>query len=478
MGASVFTLSQFCDKIVLILKKERNMDIRKILDAIPEYSGFFTMAEMDESSKRLAAEFPELAELSLAGRSRKGRPIYCLKIGSGSKNALFFASPHPNEPIGSTMLEFFSRYLCEHPDLLKELDHTFYIVKSVDPDGTALNEGWFKGPFTVYNYARNFFRPAGHMQTEWTFPIEIDDYKFDKPIPETQVLMKLIEEIKPAFMYSLHNAGFGGVYWYLGRDLPGAYPEFYKLIEDLELPLNMGEPEIDYAPVYSHAVYGASTSRQKVDYMAKMGMPASKSMHGGCDSSEYAARFCDCFTIITEAPYFFDPRVADVGESSMKRETAALRKLEIQAELGKFIGEQFGKVEDLMSPGNTLAVAVSMYGKVNPERDEARRKMMASSPDYQRIANNAEVFDNLCGSRFYKMLGVGILARACRWELDKEGLTEEARLRLIEVEEAASDMLRKQCEIFESEVPYSVVPVKKLVAAQLGSGLIAMSKLK
>jgi len=162
----------------------------------------------------------------------------------------------------------------------------------------------------------------------------------------------------------------------------------------------------------------------------------------------------------------------------MKRETAALRKLEIQAELGKFIGEQFGKVEDLMSPGNTLAVAVSMYGKVNPERDEARRKMMASSPDYQRIANNAEVFDNLCGSRFYKMLGVGILARACRWELDHETADEEGRRLLTEVEEAAAEMLKKQCEIFESEVPYSVVPIKKLVAVQLGSGLIVMDKMK
>lgn len=454
------------------------MDIRKILDNIPEYSGFFTMAEMDESSKRLAREYPDLVKLSLAGRSRKGRPIYCLKIGDGAKNALFFASPHPNEPIGSTMIEFFSRYLCENPELLRELGYTFYFVKSVDPDGTYLNESWFKGPFTVYNYARNFFRPAGHMQTEWTFPIEIDDYKFDKPIPETQVLMKLIEEIKPDFMYSLHNAGFGGVYWYLGKDLPEAYGEFYKLIEDLDLPLNMGEPEIDYAPVYSHAVYGSSTSRQKVDYMAKMGMPASKSMHGGCDSSEYAARFCDCFTIITEAPYFFDPRVADVGMSDMKREDAALKKMEIQTELGLFIGEQFDKVKSLMSSGNTLAVAVEMYGKVNPERNEARKKMMAASPDYQRKANNAEVFDNLCSSRFYKMLGIGILARACRWELDRETADEEGRARLIEVEEAASEMLKKQCDIFESEVPYSVVPIKKMIAVQLGSGLIVMNRMK
>jgi len=455
------------------------MDIRKILDAIPEYTGFFTMAEMDESSKRLAADYPELTELTLAGRSRKGRPIYCLKVGSGSKNALFFASPHPNEPIGSTMIEFFSRYLCENPDLLKELDYTFYFVKSVDPDGTVLNEGWFKGPFTVYNYSKNFFRPAGPLQTEWSFPIEVDDYKFDEPTPETQTLMRLIEELKPRFMYRLHNAGFGGVYWYISRDFPQAYADMYKLVEDLELPLSMGEPEVPYAPLFSHAFFGGYTTREKVDYMkATRGLKASDFMSGGGCSTEFAISKCDCLALNTEAPYFFDPRVADVGVSDMKREDAALKKMEIRDEIGSFVGEQYAKVAHLMSSGNTLAMAAKGYGSTNPVRDEAEKKMMAASPDYQRLATNAEVFDNLCESRFYKMLGIGMLSRACRWELDHETADEEGRRLLTEVEEAAAEMLKKQCEIFESEVPYSVVPIKKLVAVQLGSGLIVMDKMK
>ena len=76
--------------------------------------------------------------------------------------------------------------------------------------GTRLNEGWFKGPFDIYTYASNFYRPAGKDQVEWTFPIEYKTLKFDSPLPETQALMELIDTAKPHFLYALHNAGFGG----------------------------------------------------------------------------------------------------------------------------------------------------------------------------------------------------------------------------------------------------------------------------
>ena len=72
-------------------------------------------------------------------------------------------------------------------------------------------KGGFKGPYTPLNYALNFYRPAGFQQVEWTFPIKYKTLDNNDPIPETKALMKIIEEEKPIFIYSLHNAGFGGV---------------------------------------------------------------------------------------------------------------------------------------------------------------------------------------------------------------------------------------------------------------------------
>ena len=54
--------------------------IQKLIDNIPDYQQFLTVDEMDENSKRLAAEFPGIVEIFEAGKSRKGHPIYCLKI--------------------------------------------------------------------------------------------------------------------------------------------------------------------------------------------------------------------------------------------------------------------------------------------------------------------------------------------------------------------------------------------------------------
>lgn len=48
---------------------------------------------------------------------------------------------------------------------------------------------------------------------EWTFPVDYKELHFHDPLPETQALMNIIDEIKPEFMYSLHNAGFGGSFF-------------------------------------------------------------------------------------------------------------------------------------------------------------------------------------------------------------------------------------------------------------------------
>ena len=73
----------------------------KLINNIPDYQVFLTVDEMDENSKKLAEQYPGIVDIFEAGKSRKGHPIYCLKIGNGPKNALMFGCPHPNEPMGA-----------------------------------------------------------------------------------------------------------------------------------------------------------------------------------------------------------------------------------------------------------------------------------------------------------------------------------------------------------------------------------------
>ncbi|HHW27792.1 MAG TPA: zinc carboxypeptidase [Firmicutes bacterium] len=447
------------------------MDVRSILSEVPDYQSFFTMDEMDRSSHQLAQEYPETVELFEIGRSRRGHPINCLKIGHGSRNVLAFASPHPNEPIGSTMLEFLTRKIASDPKLWKDLDVTWYCIKSVDPDGTKLNEGWFKGPYNILNYARNFFRPAGFEQVEWTFPFEYKTLKWDKPIPETAALAALIREIKPVFMYSLHNAGFGGVYWYISEDMPEVYPKLWALVDELGLPLRLGEPEMPYAKAFAKAVYRQSSTKDNYEYVAKFQKkdPALVIKHGG-GSFDFVKEVCDAFTLVCEAPYFFNTDIANLSDSDMLRSEAVLVSCDISDEFNDFCREHVQRMERYVTPGNSLFTAVKAFSQAGSS--ESKRNWAMTSPECQRMATVAEKFTNLYSTRFYSALSVGMLMRSAQRELCEDpDAPEDKAETLKQVRDLAWDKLKATCEFLEREIDYQVVPIRKLVTIQLASGL-------
>lgn len=84
------------------------MDLEELLRYVPDYREFMTVDELNTSSQRLADEHDHV-EFFRIGESTEGEPISALKIGEGSRNALPFGFPHPNEPIGSMTLEYLSR---------------------------------------------------------------------------------------------------------------------------------------------------------------------------------------------------------------------------------------------------------------------------------------------------------------------------------------------------------------------------------
>lgn len=122
-------------------------EFEKIIENVPDYKVFLTVDEMDENSKQLAKDYPDIVSIDIAGFSRQNHPIYCLKIGNGKKKAFLFGCPHPNEPIGAMTVEYFSKALAENRRFLEETDYTWYMIKSIDVDGTKLNEEWFTSGF-------------------------------------------------------------------------------------------------------------------------------------------------------------------------------------------------------------------------------------------------------------------------------------------------------------------------------------------
>lgn len=448
------------------------MDIRSILADIPQYDAFLTVDELDASTRALREAHPDCVDVFEAGQSREGRPILCLKIGDGPRNALAFGCPHPNEPIGAMTLEYFARRLAEDPALREELGFTWYLIKCIDPDGTRLNEGWFKGPFSLSQYTRNFFRPASPQQVEWTFPVDYKDLHFHAPLPETRTLMALIERLKPAFMYSLHNAGFGGVYYYISDPAPDLYVPFHQLALDEGLPLSLGEPEVPYATTLHPAIYTLLGVEAAYDYYERFtSLNAAEAVTGGASSAEYARRFADTFTLICELPYFYDARIDDESSAGISRRAAVLEGAEAAQAFYDRLNALYLPVKPLLTLDSPFRKTVDNFITIGISGLAAKKAWAMQTEELSKDATVAERFDNVVVSRFYRGLLLGIFVRMLAKEVaDGVGSGRD------ELERAMAQAITFRDEwlaALERDVDYRVIPIRSLVSIQLGAALHA-----
>jgi hypothetical protein len=445
-------------------------NLKTILDTVPKYHVLLTVDELKASSRRLAAQYPTTVQVRQIGSSRQGEAIEVLKIGDGAKAALLFAMPHPNEPIGSMMLEVLAARLAEDQALRDALGFTWYLIKCVDPDGTRLNEGWFKGPFSVANYARNYYRPPSFEQVEWTFPIDYETLHFDAPLPETQALMSLLEEIKPDFIYSLHNSGFGGAYFYMSEDAKSLYEQFYTVVEDQDLPLHLGEPEMPYATAYAKAVYAFPPVAEMYDFLKEQtGKDPAEILKGGTSSIDYANRFCDPFGLVCEVPYFYNASIHDTSPSDVMRRDAILQGVaRAKAEL-EVLQEQYVAVKAELTVSSPFRVAIEETLRTWPEHLTAQENWARTDPKTERQATVAEKLDSLVIGRFYRLLSLGIFVRLLETQMAATGDSPALDSALA----AATALFEERSSALEAELDYSVIPIQKLVRVQLGSALLA-----
>lgn len=456
------------------------MNINQIIENVPDYKRFLTVDELDESTLKLAQEYPDVVTVFEAGKSRKGHPILCSKIGDGDKNALCFALPHPNEPIGAMTIEYLSRALAEDEDFRKSTGYTWYFMKCVDPDGTKLNEGWFNGPFNIYNYSKNFFRPGSIEQVEWTFPVDYKKLKFNDPMPETQAIMNVIKDTKPAFIYSLHNAGFGGAYWYITHQYEDIYDDLRNSAKKQGVALHLGEPETPAVEKFSESIFKMLGIEQEYDYLEKYtNVSPEEVIQCGTSSSSYASKYNNCVTFLTELPYFFDHRIQDLSESNITRREAILKNVEINKQHYSEMNELLSGIREYISDDNPFPLLVEQMISNSDSSLEAKIEW-SKQKEFERQATISEELDNLLVTRFYNGLSIGMVARAARFEIDKllksesydAGVLKELEL----VEEKASEKLKKNSDFLEKEMNYEVIPIQTLVRIQVECGLIVTQR--
>ena len=81
--------------------------------------------------------------------------------------------------------------------------------------------------------------PVGFLAvTALITPLSAGDHHFDRTLPETAALMRLMDEVEPSLVCSLHNGEHHGAFFYVNRDDPALARELAELPGLQGLPLH------------------------------------------------------------------------------------------------------------------------------------------------------------------------------------------------------------------------------------------------
>ena len=447
------------------------MHLQEIAASIPNYDSFLTVDEMHASTAQLHNEYPELTNVQVVGATREDDPLELLSIHhqDGLPNAFLFGAPHPNEPIGCMAIEFLSKLLCENEKLRAELGYNWHFIKCIDADGTRLNEGWFRGPFHLRHYHRNFYRPRTPEQVEWTFPVDYKTLHFDQPLPETRALMRCIDELQPRFMYSLHNAEFGGVYYYVSPGCNPVFPLFQEIPSWFELQLDLGEPEMPYAVEYAPAIFQLPSVNDAYDFLEKQsGTDPASIMQQGGSSFGYAERY-GTKALIVEMPYWDDPRVSDLSNSTVTRREAIYEGAQRSFATSEWLAAQWEATSPYLKLDTPLHRAAEDSSTSAKRWAEGRLYWVENAPVADDLATVAELFSNQVSLASFEQRGRAMWLRALEAEIDS-GNNGKAILEARDTAEAKFDM---QASKLEAATDYRILPIRSLVGVQVCAGLAA-----
>jgi zinc carboxypeptidase len=434
--------------------------IPTVLDNVDNYTEFLTVNELEYELRKFQRK--DLIKISQIGNSRDGYPILSASVGNGKKSALVFGFPHSNEPIGSLTCLSLIKTIYENEYLRNRF--TWYIIPCADPDGARLNEGWFKGRFSIERYARNFYRSKAALQTDWTFPFRYKNYIFNESPSNVIALATLIEETRPELVYPVHNAGMSGAYFFMTRYFGDKfYDELTDLCQNLYIPLDMGEPELEFMQEWKKPIYMEFTGKEYHDYYASVGVePDGKT---GDSSIGYSKNFNqETVGIIGEIPYIYDRKIEDSNYTKKTRRENIINEIAKSEKLKTFV------INIMSTPDlnkNSIFYDLFQYLVVRWEKDLCARKKYLEKDEYGKMATVSQEFSTTIVPSFRQSLLLGELRRLL---IESPRTRHNAKL-LEDVENKIADRI----EFVEKNSEIKTFPVRKLVQLQLGCLLLCLN---
>lgn len=443
--------------------------LERLLAHVGEFAALRTFPGVDAIGERADAivrDHSDTVAKRRIGTSRLGEPLHEYVVGSGPA-VLVVGGVHPNEPIGfHTALQLLED-LAAGRGPAAGLAASWHIIPCIDPDGTRLNESWFDDPGDRVGYARGFYRPAPVEQVEWSFPLDHRTAYFDRSIPETLALMRVIDRSSPVMTVGLHNGELGGVYYYLSHAPDGLVDALHAIPERLGLPLDRGEPEVPDIKPWATAVFPVLRSAELYDLLSERGIDPGTEIEGG-GLGDYLVHH-DTLAFVAELPYWSHPDSDDTTPSDQSYSAVRRRQAEGLAELGEVLGKILERAEPHLHIDSQLRRGAVVFARRMADM-AATQRVRVEQVESDRRATVAEVFSNDDLVRCFRLRFGSMLHRALRAEITAGTANPEVR-------RAAHDLgvhLERWYEEAAAVTGLITWPVERLVGVQYSS-LVAVA---
>jgi hypothetical protein len=166
--------------------------------------------------------------------------------------------------------------------------------------------------------------------------------------------------------------------------------------------------------------------------------------------------------------YFDDPRINDETPTDVNRREANLARLDLSLESKELMAGFVDAVDADLRAGTPFEATVRWWLDLS-ERQDAERAWIESNPDMDRPATEAELFSNRVMPQFFRLCWQGLIVRMLQAEIAIGNGTPAVRQTL----QDATETFERWGAQLESELNFRTVPIRKLVAVQLGAILAA-----
>ncbi|MFI9365143.1 M14 family zinc carboxypeptidase [Kitasatospora sp. NPDC053057] len=218
--------------------------------AILLHDRYPTLDELADTAHQLAARHPRRCRVRTLGASRAGRPLQLLSIGpeAGARpadNVLVVSGAHADEFSGRAGIVELA-----HRALARPTPHgatAWHFLLCLDPDGAHLARGALLAR-TLPAYFAGYYRPAADEQPEWAPAI-------GGRLPESRILLDLIDELRPSLQLSLHTADVGGTFLQATADPSALAQPFARSAAALGIPVETGSFDTYRLPAAGPGVF-------------------------------------------------------------------------------------------------------------------------------------------------------------------------------------------------------------------------------